>query len=123
MDFSKLFKNITKEMGSGLTSKIGNPPKLNVKPCFCMWSDLLGFSNILCGLPMGTLQPFQYRGFSGNRLYTCPLRQIQVYRLRPEAWKEWRGLYRPHEGGHFHYLYAEIALDYIIFYITKKEYQ
>lgn len=46
MDFSKLFKNITKEMGSGLTSKIGNPPKLNVKPCFCMWSDLLGFSNI-----------------------------------------------------------------------------
>ena len=46
MDFSKLFKNITKEMGSGLTSKIGNPPELNVKPCFCMWSDLLGFSNI-----------------------------------------------------------------------------
>lgn len=46
MDFSKLFRNASKDMGSNLTLKIGNPPKLDIKPCFCMWSDLLGFSNM-----------------------------------------------------------------------------
>lgn len=46
MDFSKLFKNIAKDFGSNLTYKIGNPPTLKTKPCFCMWSDLLGFGQI-----------------------------------------------------------------------------
>lgn len=44
MDFGKLFKGVTPNMGSNLKIKIGNPPKLNVRKCFCMWSDLLGFS-------------------------------------------------------------------------------
>lgn len=46
MDFSKLFKGANKEFGSNLTVKIGHPPRLKATPCFCMWSDLLGFSNI-----------------------------------------------------------------------------
>lgn len=46
MDFGKLFKNITKDFGSNLTYKIGNPPNLKTRRCFCMWSDLLGFGNI-----------------------------------------------------------------------------
>lgn len=46
MDFSKLFKNATPDMGSNLTIKIGNPPKLKVRNCFCMWSDLLGFGSL-----------------------------------------------------------------------------
>lgn len=46
MDFGKLFKNVTPDMGSNLTLKIGNPPKLKVRNCFCMWSDLLGFGSL-----------------------------------------------------------------------------
>lgn len=46
MDFEKLFKNISKDFGSNLTYKIGNPPTLKTKLCFCMWSDLLGFGHI-----------------------------------------------------------------------------
>lgn len=46
MDFSKLFKKVNKEFVSNLAIKIGNPPKMKTTPCFCMWSDLLGFSNI-----------------------------------------------------------------------------
>lgn len=46
MDFGKLFKNVTPEMGSNLTLKIGNPPQLKVRNCFCMWSDLLGFGSL-----------------------------------------------------------------------------
>lgn len=40
MDFSKLLKDTAPEMGSNLTIKIGNPPSLTVRKCFCMWSDL-----------------------------------------------------------------------------------
>lgn len=43
MDFSKLFKGAKSSWASNLTAKIGNPPKLQIHPCFCMWSDLLGF--------------------------------------------------------------------------------
>ncbi len=46
VDFSKAFKNITKDDVSNLTVKIGHPPKLHASKCFCMWSDLLGFSNM-----------------------------------------------------------------------------
>ena len=46
MNFGKLFKNISKDFGSNLTYKIGNPPTLKAKQCFCMWSDLRGFSSI-----------------------------------------------------------------------------
>lgn len=46
MDFSKLFKRANKEVGSNLTIKIGHPPKMKSASCFCMWADLLGFSNI-----------------------------------------------------------------------------
>lgn len=46
MDFSKLFKGAKKGFGSNLTMKIGHPPKMRSSPCFCMWSDLLGFSNM-----------------------------------------------------------------------------
>ena len=46
MDFSKLFKNITKDFGSNLTMKIGNTPELKTRDCFCLWSDLLGFGNV-----------------------------------------------------------------------------
>lgn len=46
MDFGKLFKNISKDFGSNLTYKIGNPPTLKTKQCFCMWSDLLGFGRV-----------------------------------------------------------------------------
>lgn len=46
MDFSKLFKDVTEDIGSNLTIKIGHPPQLNSITSFCMWSDLLGFSNI-----------------------------------------------------------------------------
>ena len=46
MDFGKLFRNIPKDFGSNLTKKIGTPPKLKTRKCFCMWSDLLGFGNI-----------------------------------------------------------------------------
>lgn len=46
MDFGKLFKNISKDFGSNLTYKIGLSPTLKTKQCFCMWSDLLGFSSI-----------------------------------------------------------------------------
>ncbi len=46
MDFGKLFKNISRDFGSNLTYKIGNPPTLKTKRCFCMWSDLLGFGQI-----------------------------------------------------------------------------
>lgn len=46
MDFGKLFRNVSPEMGSNLTIKIGNPPKLKVRNCFCMWSDLLGFGSL-----------------------------------------------------------------------------
>lgn len=49
MDFSKLFNGISKDMGSNLTVKIGHPPVLKSKDCFCMWSDLLGFANIFIG--------------------------------------------------------------------------
>lgn len=45
MDFGELFRNIPKDFGSNLTTKIGTPPKLQTRNCFCMWSDLLGFSN------------------------------------------------------------------------------
>lgn len=44
-NFAKMFKGFPKSAGSNLTQKIGNPPKLKSKPVFCMWSDLLGFSN------------------------------------------------------------------------------
>ena len=47
MDLGKNFKSITKDFGSNLTYKIGNPPNLKTKKCFCMWSDLLGFGHIL----------------------------------------------------------------------------
>lgn len=46
MDFSKLFKKAKKEFGSNLTMKIGHPPKMKSSSCFCLWSDLLGFSKI-----------------------------------------------------------------------------
>ena len=46
MDFGKLFKNIPKDFGSNLTMKIGNPPELQTRDCFCLWSDLLGFGNV-----------------------------------------------------------------------------
>lgn len=46
MDFSKLLKDTAPEMGSNLTIKIGNPPSLTVRKCFCMWSDLLGFGSL-----------------------------------------------------------------------------
>lgn len=46
MDFSKLFKGAKKEFGSNLTMKIGHPPKMKSSSCFCLWSDLLGFSKI-----------------------------------------------------------------------------
>ena len=46
MDFSKLFKRTKKEFGSNLTMKIGHPPKMKSSSCFCLWSDLLGFSKI-----------------------------------------------------------------------------
>lgn len=46
MDFGKVFKGVTPDMGSNLTIKIGHPPKLNVRKCFCMWSDLLGFGSL-----------------------------------------------------------------------------
>ena len=46
MDFGKLLKNTAPEMGSNLTIKIGNPPSLTVRKCFCMWSDLLGFGSL-----------------------------------------------------------------------------
>lgn len=46
MDFSRLFKGVKKEFGTNLTIKIGHPPKMKTTPCFCMWSDLLGFSKI-----------------------------------------------------------------------------
>lgn len=46
MDFSRLFKGAKKEFGSNLTMKIGHPPKMKSSSCFCLWSDLLGFSNI-----------------------------------------------------------------------------
>ena len=49
MDFSKLFNGISKDMGSNLTVKIGHPPVLKSKDCFCMWSDLLGFAKIFVG--------------------------------------------------------------------------
>lgn len=45
LDYSEIFKSVKPEWGSNLTVKIGNPPKLNVAPSYCMWSDLLGFSN------------------------------------------------------------------------------
>lgn len=45
MDFGELFRNLPKDFGSNLTIKIGTPPKLQTRNCFCMWSDLLGFSN------------------------------------------------------------------------------
>ena len=44
-NFAKMLKGFPKSTGSNLTHKIGNPPKLTSKPVFCMWSDLLGFSN------------------------------------------------------------------------------
>lgn len=44
-NFAKMFKGFPKSAGSNITQKIGNPPKLTSKPVFCMWSDLLGFSN------------------------------------------------------------------------------
>ena len=34
MDFSKLFKGFSKDMGSNLTVKIGHPPVLKSKDCF-----------------------------------------------------------------------------------------
>ena len=46
MDFDELFRNIPSHFGSNLTKKIGNPPTLQTKECFCLWSDLLGFGNI-----------------------------------------------------------------------------
>ena len=46
MDFRKLFRNVPKDFGSNLTIKIGTPPKLQTRNCFCMWSDLLGFGNL-----------------------------------------------------------------------------
>lgn len=46
MDFGKLFKGIHKDFGSNLSYKIGHPPSLQTKECFCMWSDLLGFGRI-----------------------------------------------------------------------------
>lgn len=48
MDFGKLLKNVTKDLGSNLTYKIGNPPNLKTKKCFCMWSDLCVESNSKC---------------------------------------------------------------------------
>lgn len=46
MDFSQLFKGVNKKFASNLTMKIAHPPKMKSSPCFCLWSDLLGFSNI-----------------------------------------------------------------------------
>lgn len=46
MDFRELFKNASKNCGSNLTIKIGNPPKLQTMKCFCLWSDLLGFGDV-----------------------------------------------------------------------------
>lgn len=43
MDFRNLFKRTKPSWGSNLTVKIGNPPKLKIHSCYCMWSDLLGF--------------------------------------------------------------------------------
>lgn len=40
-----MFRGDSKDFGSNLTQKTGNPPSLTSKPIFCMWSDLLGFSN------------------------------------------------------------------------------
>ncbi len=44
-NFAQMFKGDSKNYGSNLTQKIGNPPRLTSKPVFCMWSDLLGFSH------------------------------------------------------------------------------
>ena len=44
-NFAQMFRVDSKDYGSNLTQKIGNPPSLTSKPVFCMWSDLLGFSN------------------------------------------------------------------------------
>ena len=41
MDFGKLFRNVSPEMGSNLTIKIGNPPKLKVNNELCA-RDLMG---------------------------------------------------------------------------------
>lgn len=46
MNFVGIFKNVSNGFESDLTLKIGNPPNLKSKQCFCMWSDLLGFGNI-----------------------------------------------------------------------------
>ena len=47
MDFSRTLKDFSIEYGINLSLKIGNPPKLQSHECFCMWSDLLGFGNML----------------------------------------------------------------------------
>lgn len=40
-----MFRGFPKSADSNITQRIGNPPKLKSKSVFCMWSDLLGFSN------------------------------------------------------------------------------
>lgn len=45
MNLPKMFKGLSKDFGSNLTHKIGNPPKLKTNDYFCVWSDLLGFGN------------------------------------------------------------------------------
>lgn len=44
-NFAQMFRKVSRDFGSNLTQIIGNPPSLTSKPVFCMWSDLLGFSN------------------------------------------------------------------------------
>jgi len=46
MDLPKLFNGLDKDLGSNLTHKIGNPPKIKTNDYFCVWSDLLGFGNV-----------------------------------------------------------------------------
>lgn len=46
MDFTKIFKEISDNSGSGLGNKIGNPPKMKTSNYLCMWSDLLGFGDM-----------------------------------------------------------------------------
>ena len=46
INFSETFRDADPRWASNLISKIGNPPSIKTHPVFCLWSDLLGFSNI-----------------------------------------------------------------------------